>query len=62
MIDTTHSKILAVKCPGELIGKQEHWERWKIKYTNFTSSIDWRYGALFREIEEMARIEKTNKN
>ena len=61
MTDTTHSKTLAVKCPGEFTGKQENWERWKVKYTNYTSSIDWRYGALFREIEDMARTEKINK-
>ena len=61
MTDTTHSKTLAVKCPGERTGKQENWERWKVKYTNYTSSIDWRYGALFREIEEMARTDKINK-
>ena len=63
MTDTTHSKTLTVKCPGEFTGKQENWERWKVKYTNYTSCIDWRYGSLLREeIEEMPRIEKINKD
>ena len=51
-----------MKCPGEFTGKQENWERWNVKYTNYTSSIDWRYGALFRENEEMSRTEKINED
>ena len=58
MTDTTHSKTLTVKCPGEFTGKQENWERWKVKYTNYTSSIDWRYESLFGEIEDMLRTDK----
>ena len=61
MTDNTTSKTLTVTRAGEFTGKQENWERWKVKYTNYTSSIDWRYGTLFREIEEMARTDKINK-
>jgi hypothetical protein len=62
MTDSSTSKSLTVKCPGEFTGKQENWEKWKVKYTNYTSSIDWRYGQLFREIEDMPRTEKINKD
>ena len=62
MADPSSTKSLTVKCPGEFSGKQENWERWKTKYTNYTSSIDWRYGKLFRDIEEMARTDKIDKD
>ena len=58
MTDNTTSKTLTAKCPGTSTGKQENWERWKVKYTNYTSSIDWRYESLFGEIEDMLRTDK----
>ena len=61
MTDHNTTKSLTVKCPGEFTGKQENWEKWKVKYTNYTSSIDWRYGKLFREIEEMSGLTKSTK-
>ena len=62
MTDNSTSKSLTVKCPGEFTVKQENWEKWKVKYTNYTSSIDWRYGQLFRDIEDMPRADKINKD
>ena len=62
MTDYNTTKSLTVKCPGEFTGKQENWEKWKVKYTNYTSSIDWRYGKLFRDIEDMPRAEKIAKD
>ena len=63
MTDTTYStKSLTVKCPEEFTGKQEHWEKWKQKYTNYTCSVDWRYGKLFELIEQMPRDEKVTKD
>ena len=56
------NKSLTVKCPGDFTGKQENWEKWKTKYINYTSSIDWRYGQLFRDVEELPRTTKIDKD
>ena len=56
------NKSLSVKCPGDFTGKQENWERWKTKYINYTSSIDWRYGQLFKDVEALPRTTKIDKD
>ena len=61
MTDTNSIKTLTVKCPGEFSGKQQDWEKWKAKYTNYTSSIDWRYGKVFTDIEATDRLTKIDE-
>ena len=62
MTDYNPTKSLTVKCPGEFTGKQQDWERWKGKYTNYTSSIDWRYGKMFTDIENTDRTLKITED
>ena len=55
MTDNSTSNRLSVKAPGEFNGRQDNWEKWKNKYVNYVSTVDWRYGNVLTEIEELDR-------
>ena len=58
MTDNSTSNRLIVKTPGEFNGRQDNWEKWKNKYVNYVSTVDWRYGNVLTEIEELDRTVK----